>query len=748
MSQQLRVVLAGCTPEPLLSYLKALGVFRLVAEQVDPAARSAWEGDRFHLESSRDAEGLVRFILEEYRPTPILAPWNGGSGFWDNKAAGQALRRVAESTSPRLAFYRETMSAITDVIRELELAKSQLQDKKVKSRFVRRLRSILPEETLGWMDALAVITAGDTRFVPAPLLGTGANDGNLDFTKNFMERLSSVLPFHLPETGSVRPRGKRIRAGEPDLVWSRACLEAALFGKGHPALETAALGQFHPGGAGGVNAAQGFEGGSLVNPWDYILMIEGSLVLAGAAARRLGTESGSRASFPFTVETSPVGSGTMADSEARTARAEIWLPLWNRPSTFTEVRHLFAEGRAQVGGRQARSGLDFARAVAGLGVDRGIAAFQRYAFVQRNGLAYLAAPLGRLPVRTRSDVFLIDELEPWLLDLRRVKEAPAALRFARRDLDESIFAYCERGGTERLQDVVAATGRVERAVAGSPGTRKLVRPLQQMSPRWLTACDDGSVEFRVAAAISSIRHERAGRIREQLEPVQLKHGRWEWTTGPAGPTLGEGRLSRDLASILERRQMEGARQNLSEIPIGADRAVSLADVWRYLTGQVDDRRLGDLIWGFAALRWTEEQDARPLGKAEPAPELDRSYALLKLLFLPGGLKMEAGQKPVPLKPEPAILSCLRAGRLDEAMQIAGRRLWASGIEPLGLAGRSRRALPRFTVAFEDMERLASALLIPVWETVRIAEMVLRVQTDDDLRSVRSERKGSEWISAR
>ena len=33
------VVLSGCAPEPLLSYLKALGVFRLVAGQEDPAFR-------------------------------------------------------------------------------------------------------------------------------------------------------------------------------------------------------------------------------------------------------------------------------------------------------------------------------------------------------------------------------------------------------------------------------------------------------------------------------------------------------------------------------------------------------------------------------------------------------------------------------------------------------------------------------------------------------------------------------------
>jgi len=35
------VVLEGCTPEPLMGYLKALGVLRLVAEQEDGKAEAA-----------------------------------------------------------------------------------------------------------------------------------------------------------------------------------------------------------------------------------------------------------------------------------------------------------------------------------------------------------------------------------------------------------------------------------------------------------------------------------------------------------------------------------------------------------------------------------------------------------------------------------------------------------------------------------------------------------------------------------
>ena len=45
------VVLAGCVSTVLGSYLKALGVYRLVAEQLDSAATSWWDGSgRFHLD--------------------------------------------------------------------------------------------------------------------------------------------------------------------------------------------------------------------------------------------------------------------------------------------------------------------------------------------------------------------------------------------------------------------------------------------------------------------------------------------------------------------------------------------------------------------------------------------------------------------------------------------------------------------------------------------------------------------------
>ena len=52
-------MLAGCTPQPLAAYLKALGVLRLVAEQKDCHVKGWWACEAFHLESCLDETGLL-----------------------------------------------------------------------------------------------------------------------------------------------------------------------------------------------------------------------------------------------------------------------------------------------------------------------------------------------------------------------------------------------------------------------------------------------------------------------------------------------------------------------------------------------------------------------------------------------------------------------------------------------------------------------------------------------------------------
>src|ERR1017187_7763093 len=118
------IVLGGCTLEPLGSYLKALAVLRLVSEQADGSARGWWGGACFCLETELDENGLVAFFLERYAPTPIVSPWNNGSGFYPDRerpekksrqsASGpkkekSALDELAASTDARVRLYAETI---------------------------------------------------------------------------------------------------------------------------------------------------------------------------------------------------------------------------------------------------------------------------------------------------------------------------------------------------------------------------------------------------------------------------------------------------------------------------------------------------------------------------------------------------------------------------------------------------------------------------------------------------------------
>src|SRR5438874_6145998 len=100
--------LEGCEVEPLGSYLKALAVLRLVTEQVDSKARGWWVPACFCLETILGQDGLVQFFLERYAPTPILSPWNGGSGFYpkDRKVGMEA---ITTSTGDRFSVYRDAI---------------------------------------------------------------------------------------------------------------------------------------------------------------------------------------------------------------------------------------------------------------------------------------------------------------------------------------------------------------------------------------------------------------------------------------------------------------------------------------------------------------------------------------------------------------------------------------------------------------------------------------------------------------
>jgi CRISPR-associated protein Csx17 len=724
------IALTGCTPEPLMSYLKALGVFRLVAEQADPDAQLSWAGGVAHLYSRMDRHGLSEFFLTEYRPTPVQAPWNSGSGF--HGGASGPLNAIADSTVKRLALYRNTITEI----RTFPLADMQ------KEEILARCRAELPDEVVPWLDTCFVLGEGKPSYFP--LLGTGGNDGRLEFTNNFMQRLADVIPF----TAHARPNPH-----------SPSWLAAALYGDVLVELGNWSVGQFNPGGIGGANGTQGsFDAPSRVNPWDFVLMIEGAMLFAGAIARRLAANSSFRAVFPFTVESVAVGYGSATASEETSdgSRAELWLPLWSEPIRFAEAQHLFAEGRAQLGRRQARNAVEFALAVNLLGVSRGVRAFARYGFLKRNGLAFLAAPLGRVEVALRPRARLLDDppLVEWIDRLRwacRDKDkTPARYQAALRQIDRAMFEFANRSGQgddeKYLLTVLRALGRAEQTLASGLAFCKdrYVRPLQGLSPRWLVdAAPTGEAgrEFRLAASLASVLAEPGkdlGPLRIHLEPVEQK-GAWvNWSPGSTSVVWSNAGLADNMAAVLLRRSMESERAAVDGCSLRARVFAPLEDVMAFLHGQTEAQVLADLLWGLLGLKWVADEFRQPGFRAECAQRFrspllspfPTAFGLIRLTLRPLSFNTEPVQTPqgtelrwrIGGKKESPVLTTTPTARpfqmlarrnLPEAENLAARRLWADRVVPVGWANRRQRQAKYQTGVAIDPVRLLAACLFPL-----------------------------------
>lgn len=744
--------LTGVEPVPLMSYLKGLGIFRLVAEQADPNARAAWDADNLLLYTQLSEQQLEEFFLSTYAPSPIAAPWNKDSGFYGQTKSSR-LQQLLNSNLQRLAPFAQVLAEIVNWIAQ----HNWREPPEEKAEFIRALRARMPDSYVRWMDVLLGITPDKPEF--APLFGTGGNDGRLDFTYHFLQRLLT-LGIHQPSP----PQESR--------AWLRQCL----FARPVQGLLPESIGQFSPGQAGGVNSTTGFEGSALHNPWDYVLMIEGTLLLTGAVVRRLNQAS-ARLSFPFTVQASAVGYPSESQSDSNQARGETWLPLWQRPMSLPELTYLFSEGRAELAGRQAASGLEFARAVASLGVDRGLSEFVRFSFLNRNGKSYFAAPTGRLAVVDRPAVDLLRELDPWLAAWRRAinDKTPARYTMALRRIERAMYDFCAYGGPHRLARVLAACGAAERLIAfGSSFREGKLAPLSGLSARWLEAADDGSTEWALARALASIGHptrqEDIPPIRCNLEPVQLRRSstglRAEWVDNERADVWSVASLPANLAAVLERRLRDGFGKrhagNVAPSPEtlpDADSSNRHSDDWAHplralysagpscllsLLGDpsapqtLDETYATDLLWAMCAIS--------PTPRAEPVPAdlaacryLPRAYALLKLLFVPRPIHTTAGPVRVPYDPQ--VITLLRAGRVADACRRGMQLLRAAGLRPMphpAAGGPSRDQEWADLPGNRNGLRLAAALLVPVHPLVieAIQDLILRpaeeLQTSDEL----------------
>jgi len=718
--------LDGCAPAPLAHYLKALGLLRLVSEQLDPEARGWWEGERFLLASHADESELLDFLLNRYKPTPLVSPWNKGSGFFKENDDG--LSPIEKSTAKRLAPAREGIRAARELLDAITVAdacvrsiKKEAKDKtldraarqrlKDSDEYKRRLAEadrefktrkadLMPElrkswrgPHLDWLNVAMVLDEHSTPRFPA-LLGTGGNDGRLDFTNNFFQRLGNLFDLAHPDA-----------PGRPEAA---AKLRDALFGvPSRSLIGGVTAGQFAPGATGGANASNAPSADSLLNPWDFVLMLEGALLFTATSTRRLATQGPSRAAAPFAISAQGAGYASASASD-ESARGEQWMPLWSQPMSCPELHRLLAEGRVQLGSRSATEPLDLARAVARLGTARGIHAFQRYGYIERNGQSNLAVPLGRfvVPTQTASALVCLDDLESWLSRLRREardKHAPARLMQAERRLADTLFAltqHPEEAG--RWQAVLLRLTEIEALQVHGAGSK--AGPIPRLRPAWLEASDDGSAELRLAAAFAlqcaddkQRGHRRDGVRRHWLS---LKQGRLQPSASDRVMQARDG--IDDAIALVSRRLIEAGQRGERRLPLepGCGMASSRHDLACWLAGGLDIDRCLTLARALMALDAGNVRQARLRLRPAPATDWpDDAWLAIRLALLPWPLP--DGRQP---GGDPAILRRLQAGDLASALELSLRRLRPAGI---------RCSVRVASASTETARRYAAALAFPI-----------------------------------
>ncbi len=729
------IPLPGCTPTPLAAYLKALGVFRILSQQrPDSTPRAYWQGNTFILSSALDRDALLDFLIHHYAPSPLVAPWNGGSGFMDGEDE-PVISSVTRSLAPRFKLYRDIIKDTFRVLDELGLtatakeiraaqegrklakkAKDKAAEKdwdekfkiakatflNAKALLLLRCRNCFPEAALEWLDASYVLTEEGAKY--PPLLGTGGNDGNLDFTYNFMQRLGEL--FDLADPAASATPG------------ARGLLDNALLATPISGLSSSLIGQFGPAANGGANASTGFDAKSTLNPWDFVLALEGALLFAAATIKRLeGTEPGQLV-YPFCVQASGSGYGSSApiDEEA-TRSSEIWMPLWQAPIRLAELQTLLAEGRAQIGKRPVKNGVDFARAIASLGVDRGIGEFQRYGLYERNGNNYYAVPLQRLRVQRDSVTSdLLAASDGWIqrfFSKAKAAKAPGSVARAARRLEAAILAQCaaaQTGHGPTTQELLASLGDCERALATSAKwtAKNYLKPIPPLSPAWIKAAATADPEYRLAAALASLRlwvNKQFFPIRRHLEPVKVVPGdsAWAaWDEDAADVVSSDGDATALLCAIMRRRLLLAQKLGGESWPEFASLSAWPADIAAFIEGRFDDERFIRLLWALSLVVFRDNDGTPQL----PRPKSDETlpsafYGQLKLCFahrLPEDRKV-----PV----TPSIFHLAASGDGTRASEHALRRLHASSI-PV--------AHVHIALSGQAAERTAAALLFPLWDS--------------------------------
>lgn len=666
--------LRGCTTEPLGNYLKGLGIFRLVSEQADANARAWWKNGFLHVfqntwtdttDTSAEAQ-CVNWLSNGCQFTPLIAPWQKNTGYLPSGKrgkGGQALSELLRSDHTganafKNAFFDFAHSVGVNLPNDsgewLESVKASKVDLSATELLQRIRNSIRSSECLDWIDAVGISASrSSSKEDPSwfPLLGMGGGEKSGQYIVNQQQRLRDLLASTADE----------VRKDQ---------LESALFSENRVgALETGLLSaMYYPRYVKNWNSTQDLlpVGERCVNPWDFVLLLEGCLIWSASTTRRRAT-SRERASFPFYCRASFGGSMNLTAREVHGAeksisKGELWCPIWSSHSSLSEIRRILAEGRLQLRHKTSSRSLDFALAATGIGVDRGVSAFQRYSVLGRSGsyssqdqTVLLAVNIGCIAPKRSPTHELLGQLRPFAEEISRTlnhnTQQPRRLVLARIAFERAWFDACsfEAEDFESRVELMVAAGRIMMQLGtnkGKPGvvktkrgnqtSEKEISPVNGLRNEWFVKSSETVQEYRLARAIAGITswgektaHGRVvsavDSVRSNLLPVVRRGKRWLWdATNRSAVWLRGASVEANLAAVLRRRLIDSEKGAGDGLPLWGSYGAGFAELLALWRGEVDPTRLTELIHGLSLVdvgSWADSSIGERQLRDEPTPDL-------------------------------------------------------------------------------------------------------------------------------
>ena len=227
---------------------------------------------------------------------------------------------------------------------------------------------------------------------------------------------------------------------------------------------------------------------------------------------------------------------------------------------------------------------------------------------------------------------------------------------------------------------------------------------------------------RTLASVSKGRG--VGRIRTNIEPVVYDNkGNVKWLSGSTSVVPHGAPFVKYVTSILQRRMVDAARADADHALTRGAVPAPLPDLVKMLHGLLDLDKILDL---FVPLSFAEPTEGHTLWEAgvwKRDAAVPYSYAALKMLFLGG----DFGDTRI--RYEMSVVALLEAGRLGDALDIAQRRLFASGVGTAMRTGGGRRAAAGVP---GDMARhLPPSMLFPIGNYAGDLHRAIGGGMDDD-----------------